>query len=174
MQSPPAAAAERHVAHPRWTPSPNEAPARSKTEATSEARAGAWTGAKPPQSIADRSWSPPIDGHGLFKSLMLRLPRGVRRSFDHEQLLAIRQAAEEMAWGEHPIDIRLRLPWPGGRRYLVLLGGRDQRGPAKRLQRHTRIHAVRVGNLASGLVLLSVGLTATLLLGLALRTLLLG
>ena len=126
------------------------------------------------KSVADRAWSPPIDGHGLFKSLMLRLPRGVRRSFDHEQLLAIRQAAEEMAWGEHPIDIRLRLPWPGGRRYIVLLGGRDQRGPAKRLQRHTRTDAVRVGNLASGLVLLALGLVTTLLFGLAFSNLLSG
>lgn len=112
-------------------------------------------------------WSPPIDGHGLFKSLLLRLPRSVRRSFDHEQLLALRQAAEEMAWGEHPIDIRFALPWPGGRIYLLLVAGRDRRGP------HRRTAPIRVGNHASmatlvallvGLVVLA-GLAATTLLG---------
>ena len=150
------------------------APARRPAAAAAAETDVELSGKATQKSITERSWSPPIDGHGLFKSLMLRLPRGVRRSFDHEQLLAIRQAAEEMAWGEHPIDIRLRLPWPGGRRYIVLLGGRDQRGPAKRLQRHTRTHAVRVGNLASGLVLLALGFVTTLLLGLAFGNLLSG
>jgi len=162
MQSSPTATAERNLADRRTTTAQNDTRAETSTRT------------KPPQSIADGGWSPPIDGHGLFKSLMLRLPRGVRRSFDHEQLLAIRQAAEEMAWGEHPIDIRLRLPWPGGRRYIVLLGGRDQRGPAKRLQRHTRSQTVRVGNIASGIALLSLGLLTTLLLGLAFKGLILG
>ena len=98
-------------------------------------------------------WAPPIDGHGLYKSLMLRLPRGIRRSLDHEQLLALRQAAEELAWGEHPIDIRLALPWPGGRVYVVVLAGRD-----RRLRRRNAL--VRVGNLASMATL--IGLVAGL------------
>ncbi len=157
MQSPPSAIAERD-------PACHSAAA----ETDSDSLAGA------ARTIADRGWSPPIDGHGLFKALMLRLPRGVRRSFDHEQLLAIRQAAEEMAWGEHPIDIRVSLPWPGGRRYVVLLGGRDQRGPAKRLQRHTRTSAVRVGNLASGVVLLGLALVTTALVTLSIGGLLPG
>jgi hypothetical protein len=124
--------------------------------------------------VAGPGWAPPIDGHGLFKSLMLRLPRGVRRSLDHEQLLAIRQAAEEMAWGEHPIDIRLSLPWPGGRRYVVLLGGRDQRGPAKRLQKHTRASAIRVGNIASFVVLLGLLLTSLITMSILIAILLPG
>ena len=114
------------------------------------------TGRPATASAAAVGWSPPIDGHGLFKSLLLRLPRGVRRSFDHEQLLALRQAAEEMAWGEHPIDIRLSVPWPGGRCYFLLVAGRDRRGP------HRRTPPIRVGNHASmaTLVALSVGLLA--------------
>ena len=97
-------------------------------------------------------WAPPIDGHGLFKALMARLPRRVRRSFDHEQLLALRQAAEEMAWGEHPIDIRLSLPLPGSRRYLVLVGGRERRRAGERC-RHP---LVRTGNIASMLAFLGI------------------
>lgn len=100
-------------------------------------------------SDAAGTWSPPIDGHGLFKSLMLRLPRSVRRSFDHEQLLAIRQAAEEMAWGEHPIDIRLSLPFPGTRRYLVLVAGTERRDPQRRARDRVRHPLVRAGNIVS-------------------------
>ena len=106
-------------------------------------------------------WSPPIDGHGLFKSLLLRLPRGVRRSFDHEQLLALRQAAEEMAWGEHPIDIRFSLPWPGGRCYLLMVAGRDRRGP------HRRSPPIRFGNHASLFTLLALVVGFAVIAGLA-------
>ena len=84
--------------------------------ATLEPTLGAANGIEARAEAASTGWSPPIDGHGLFKSLMVRLPRRVRRSFDHEQLLALREAAEEMAWGEHPIDSRLSLPLPGPRR----------------------------------------------------------
>lgn len=93
--------------------------------------------------------APPIDGHGLFKSLMLRLPKSVRRSFDYEQLMALRQAAEEMAWGEHPLDIRISIPFPGGHRYLVLIGGRERRSPARQALERKRHPLVRVGNIVS-------------------------
>ena len=111
-------------------------------------------------------WSLPIDGHGLFKSLLLRLPQSVRRSLDHEQLLALRQAAEEMAWGEHPIDIRFALPWPGGRFYLVLVAGRDRRGP------HRRTTPIRVGNHASMMTLVALLVGLATLAGLAIARLL--
>ncbi len=111
-------------------------------------------------AAATAGWSPPIDGHGLFKALMVRLPRRVRRSLDHEQLLALRQAAEEMAWGEHPIDIRLSLPLPRARHYLVLIGGRERR-EQRRLGRRRDQPMVRTGNFAS------MGVFLCLLTGLA-------
>jgi hypothetical protein len=111
-------------------------------------------------------WSPPIDGHGLFKSLMLRLPKRVRRSFDHEQLLAIRQAAEEMAWGEHPLDIRLSVPFFRNRHYLVLLGGRERREPQRRAGERRRHPLLRTGNLMSLAVFVAVFLAAAACLGL--------
>ena len=112
-------------------------------------------------------WTPPIDGHGVFKSLMGRLPKRVRRSFDHEQLLAIRQAAEEMAWGEHPVDIRLSLPLPRARCYLVLVGGKERRAGRRLAGDRRRYPLVRTGNLVSLLVLLcmAVGLAGFLWLG---------
>ena len=120
--------------------------------------------AEPP---AATGWSPPIDGHGLFKSLMLRLPRGVRRSFDHEQLLALRQAAEEMAWGEHPLDMRFSLPWPGGRCYLVIVGGRERRQRPRRSARHFHDSLIRVGNHASLFTLIGLLVGVAVLVGLA-------
>lgn len=129
-------------------------------------------------SMADRppatGWSPPIDGHGLFKSLMLRLPRRVRRSFDHEQLLALRQAAEEMAWGEHPIDIRFSLPWPGERRYLLLVAGRERRELRPRAGRRRRSPLIRIGNHASLYTLVGLSIGFAMLVGLAAATLFAG
>ena len=104
----------------------------------------------------ETAWSPPIDGHGLFKNLMMRLPRSVRQSLDHEQLLAIRQAAEEMAWGEHPIDIRLSVPIFGKRRYLVLVGGHERRDRRRRRTEQLRHPLIRAGNILSLLVMLAI------------------
>ena len=112
-------------------------------------------------------WSPPIDGHGLFKALMVRLPSRLRRSFDHEQLLALRQAAEEMAWGEHPIDIRLSLPLPRARHYLVLVGGKERRHGRRHVGEWRRHPLVRTGNIVSMLVCLCLGAGLATFIGLA-------
>ena len=98
---------------------------------------------------------------------MLRMPRGVRRSFDHEQLLALRQAAEEMAWGEHPIDIRLSLPWPGGRSYFLVLAGRERRELSRPAGQRRRSPPIRVGNHASLFTLVGVVVGLAILVGLA-------
>jgi hypothetical protein len=143
--------------------SPPTAPERPRLEREEAVEAGS--------PAAAPVWTPPIDGHGVFKSLMGRLPKRVRRSFDHEQLLAIRQAAEEMAWGEHPIDIRLSLPLPRGRCYLVLVGGKERRA-GRRLAGDRRRHPlVRTGNIVSMLVFccMLLGLAGFLWLALGLR-----
>ncbi len=94
-------------------------------------------------------WTPPIDGHGLYKSLILRLPLEVRRSLDHEQLMALRQAAEELAWGGHAVDIRLSLWTPIGRRYLAIVGGRERRDRLRLAHERARHPLARVGNVVS-------------------------
>jgi hypothetical protein len=132
------------------------------------------TAASTAEGSATTGWSPPIDGHGLFKSLMLRLPRGVRRSLDHEQLLALRQAAEEMAWGEHPIDIRLSLPWLGGRRYVLLIAGRERRELSRPAAQRRRSPTIRVGNHASLATLIGLFIGLALLVGFAASALLAG
>ncbi len=145
-RTPPGLSVDVDAASAPLPPATNEAAAAAPDTAPAAKAAGP----------ATNGWSPPIDGHGLFKSLMLRLPRGVRRSFDHEQLLALRQAAEEMAWGEHPIDIRLSLPWPGGRRYFLVLAGRERRELSRPAGQRRRSPPIRVGNHASLFTLVGV------------------
>ena len=107
----------------------------------------------PPEARATATgpglWTPPIDGHGLYKSLILLLPLEVRRSLDHEQLLALRQATEELAWGGHTVDIRASLWTPLGRRYLAIVGGRERRDQLRLAHERSRHPLVRLGNVVS-------------------------
>ncbi len=105
---------------------------------------------------------------------MVRLPRRVRRSFDHEQLLALRQAAEEMAWGQHPIDIRVSLPFPRARHYLVLVGGMERRHGRRQVGERRRLPLVKTGNIVSMLVCLCLVAGLATFIGLALSLLLPG
>ena len=68
--------------------------------------------------------------------LIKRMPRDVAASFTDEQLAALDRAA---APSRHSVDIRLSLPFPSGRRYVVLLAGRERR-PAARLAAFRRTH----------------------------------
>ena len=69
----------------------------------------------------------PIDGYGLYKSLLSRIPHDVQASFTPEQVRGLRQACEQLRWGRHPLDIRLSLPFPATRFYLVFLAGMERR-----------------------------------------------
>jgi hypothetical protein len=152
---------------------PSRSDAATHEPATSIAADRAAPAASPGDGgAAAEGWAPPIDGHGLFKSLMLRLPKRVRRSFDHEQLLALRQAAEEMAWGEHPLDIRVSVPFFGSHHYLVLLGGRERRELRWRTGERRRHQLLRTGNLMSLAAFVAVFLAAAACLGLGIAALL--
>jgi hypothetical protein len=146
-------------------PAATREPGLDDTQGDDSDGSGTWAAAP------GQRWSPPIDGHGLFKALMVRLPRRVRRSFDHEQLLALRQAAEEMAWGEHPIDIRLSLPLPRARHYLVLVGGKERRHGRRHVGEWRRHPPVRTGNIVSMLVFLCLAAGFATAVGLALSLL---
>ena len=70
--------------------------------------------------------------------LLKRVPRDIAESFSNEQLAALERA---VAPARHPIDIRLSLPFPNGRRYVVLLAGREKR-PRARLAAYRHAHAL--------------------------------
>ncbi len=55
----------------------------------------------------------------------------VRGGLSAEQEAAIRNAARQDTWKEHPVDIRLSLPSPFGRLYLTLVAGRERRSTAR-------------------------------------------
>lgn len=64
------------------------------------------------------------------------MPRDVAATFNTEQLAALDRAVTP---SRHAVDIRLSLPFPGGRRYVVLLMGRERR-PRARLATYRRSH----------------------------------
>ncbi|MEQ8971431.1 MAG: hypothetical protein RIE73_13685 [Coleofasciculus sp. C1-SOL-03] len=61
-----------------------------------------------------------------------QIPGETLQTFTPEQLEAIKYAFSPRPWKTHPVDIRLTLPIPGCRFYLVLLGGRESRSPQRR------------------------------------------
>ena len=58
-----------------------------------------------------------------------RIPQEIRGTFTDQQIAAINQAFRR---ARHGVDIRVSLPLPGGRRYLVLLMGKEQRSKERR------------------------------------------
>ncbi|MCH8997609.1 MAG: hypothetical protein IID48_05005 [Proteobacteria bacterium] len=70
-------------------------------------------------------------GEVRAESLLRAIDPVVRDGLSAEQEAAIRNAARQDTWKEHPVDIRLSLPSPFGRLYLALVAGREQRGAAR-------------------------------------------
>ena len=84
----------------------------------------AWLRAARPVSPSER----------LVMGLLAQMPAEIRGRFDDGQVEALRQAARHSQWGRHALDIRLSLPLPARRCYLVILGGAERRSAARRQQ----------------------------------------
>ena len=69
------------------------------------------------------------DTVNLDGNFLDRIPQDIRESFTDRQISAVNQAFKR---ARHGIDIRVSLPLPGGRRYLVLLMGKEQRSRERR------------------------------------------
>ena len=69
------------------------------------------------------------DTVNLDGSFLDRIPQDIRETFTDRQIAAVNQAFTS---ARHGIDIRVSLPLPGGRRYLVLLMGKERRSPERR------------------------------------------
>ena len=69
--------------------------------------------------------------NGLFEAVMERLPKAVHDSFSEAQLSALKEASGAVAWGSHPVDIRLSIPGLLNRYYLVVVGGKERRNKAR-------------------------------------------
>ncbi len=70
-------------------------------------------------------------GEFRAEGLLRAIDPAVRDGLSAEQEAAIRDAARQDTWVEHPVDLRLSLPSPFGRFYLTLVGGHERRGAAR-------------------------------------------
>lgn len=70
-----------------------------------------------------------------------RIPADVAETFTDAQLQAIQQVFGPKARSHHPLDLRLSLPLPKQRIYLVLLGGKERRSPQRR-QAERKLHPI--------------------------------
>ena len=87
---------------------------------------------------AERAWlraaRPVSPSERLVMGLLAQMPAETRGRFDDDQVEALREAARHSQWGRHALDIRLSLPLPAWRCYLVILGGAERRSAARRRQ----------------------------------------
>ena len=72
------------------------------------------------------------------KWLFSRLPGWVIDTLSPEQKDAIYKAAEENAWGRHPVNIRFSLPGFGRRYFLTVVGGEEKRSTERRAHEKRR------------------------------------
>lgn len=99
--------------------------------------------------------------------VLARIPDDIRAGFTRAQLIALDGALDANNPRRHPINLRITL---FGLAYVVILGGREQRGRARRAAEREKHPLHTPGNVAvlTGIVLLG------LAVGYALRTLVFG
>lgn len=64
---------------------------------------------------------------------------------------AIARALQQSAWTGHPVNIRVRLPSPFGKFYLVVLGGRERRSPERQSRERSNHRLGTFGNIVFSL-----------------------
>ena len=75
-----------------------------------------------------------------FDNFYNKISPEVQKTFTHEQIQAIKIACESNnSYRRHPLDIRVSVPIPGLRFYLVLLAGKERRSK-QRLQYERSIY----------------------------------
>jgi hypothetical protein len=66
-----------------------------------------------------------------FEKLVAEIDPKVANTFTVEQLEAIKRGFSSRAWTRHSLDIRVSVPFPGLRFYLVLLAGSERRSKVR-------------------------------------------
>ena len=77
--------------------------------------------------------------------LMARLESPIANSFSPEQKDALARAFAP-GWNRHPVNIRVSMPWVGGRFYLTLIGGKERRDTHRRTLERQRHPVATIGN----------------------------
>ena len=97
---------------------------------------------------------PGIRGKHQIASLFARIPSDVRNSFSESQRRALDDAAEDLQWGRHSVDLRLSVPFFVDRFYLTIVGGRERRDEGRRADDRRKHPILTFGN---RLFLLAIG-----------------
>jgi len=109
---------------------------------------------------------------GLYRALLARFSERDLACFSQRQLQSLETACQNVAWGHHPVRLKLSLPVLFSRFYLVLLMGKERRSASRQAASHphrrvekligTAVVAILVGSGLYGLYLLqSLLFTAT-------------
>jgi hypothetical protein len=77
----------------------------------------------------------------VFEQLFAKIPQEITDTFTEEQLEAIKKAFGSRSWTRHPLDLRVSIPIPGLRFYLVLLAGPERRAK-QRLQYERSVYSL--------------------------------
>ncbi|MBD2462766.1 hypothetical protein H6G89_17130 [Oscillatoria sp. FACHB-1407] len=83
----------------------------------------------------------------MVNRLFEHIPPEVATTFTPLQLEALNQASYHLTWKTHAVDIRWSIPSPV-RFYLVLLAGREQRSPQRRLAERRQRPVWKPANIA--------------------------
>ena len=86
----------------------------------------------------------------FFHDFFSRIPRDTWSSFSEEQLMAIKRAFGARYRGSHMVDLRVSLPIPFRRMYMVLLVGGEKRTRRRRAHDRRSQPVVTFGNLLFG------------------------
>jgi hypothetical protein len=101
-------------------------------------------------------------GDPFLEDFFSRIPRDVAAGFSDEQLLAIRRAFGARMRGAHVVDVRLSLPLPFKRLYIVLLLGSERRTIARRHDDRRDSPLATAGNFVFAVLFFGLLLTALL------------
>ena len=91
-------------------------------------------------------------GEPFLEDFFGRIPRDVAAGFTDDQLLAIKMAFAARHRGAHAIDLRISIPTPLRRIYIVLLAGTERRTAARRRNERHASPIATLGNVLFGAI----------------------
>ncbi|WP_071518510.1 hypothetical protein [Geitlerinema sp. PCC 9228] len=92
----------------------------------------------------------------FYQRFFARIPIQTAVTFTPEQLEALKQAYRARASREHPVDLRLTVPFFPRGFYFVLLAGKEKRHQPRRLQEKKQHPLTKTGNILFLTILLLV------------------
>ena len=101
-------------------------------------------------------------GDPFLEDFFQKIPREVAASFSDDQLLAIRMAFGARQRGAHIVDVRMSLPLPFKRLYMVLLLGSERRTVARRQLDRSKTPLATASNILFGAIFFGILLIAVI------------